>query len=568
LIYSTFAGGSASDLPRAIAIDPNGSVYVTGITQSGDYPVSNGAFQTAFNADPETNGEGFATALDPDGGLIYSTFLNEAAGEAIAADANGNAYVTGEITGSRNNNVYVAELNAAGTALIAQTSVALAGTSARGIGLDGSDNVYVLGFPDTGTNPPQNGFVAKLDATLSSTVFDNSVLANYCFATCSQFLLGGIATQPSGDFYVVGATDFSEAGAFGPENMSVLAVEIYDSNGNKLNSSLIQFSNPQGFAVAPAGIALAPNGNIFVIGELSQSVSAQYNGGQFTAPFGSDLLTYNSTAQSVVSVTNVDAAVGILGGVAVDSNGNPYVTGGTTNNDFPATSGAYQNKLKGAAGNAFVARFVPTTTPTPTNTATPTLTFTSTRTATATATATASPSPTIPRTPLPTRVPSVTTTPSTTPTTAPTAAPTIMGAPTPTQTIIATLTATATTTATPTPTAIPSPIGALKIAPPSINFGRPQVSQTSAVRFVTVANPARNKVAAMITGIDLPSGSGFAIDTARSTCTAGMSLARGKSCRVAITFTPPGGGAFSDNLAVTGNFNNSGQLVGLLGTGR
>jgi hypothetical protein len=60
---------------------------------------------------------------------------------------------------------------------------------------------------------------------------------------------------------------------------------------------------------------------------------------------------------------------------------------------------------------------------------------------------------------------------------------------------------------------------------------------------------------------------GFAIDTAKSTCTAGGSLAIGKACRIYLTFTPTGAGPAIDNVLLSGNFENSGQRVALAGTG-
>ena len=77
----------------------------------------------------------------------------------------------------------------------------------------------------------------------------------------------------------------------------------------------------------------------------------------------------------------------------------------------------------------------------------------------------------------------------------------------------------------------------------------------------------------MITNLGLESqmvsepATGFAIDTARSSCHAGDSIARGKSCTVYISFTPSAQGASADNLVVTGNFLNSGEWVALIGIG-
>ena len=79
----------------------------------------------------------------------------------------------------------------------------------------------------------------------------------------------------------------------------------------------------------------------------------------------------------------------------------------------------------------------------------------------------------------------------------------------------------------------------------------------------------------MLTGLTLesqmmarPGRTGFSIDSAKSSCKAGGSIARGKNCRVLIDFAPTAAGAAADNLIVTGNFTNSGQRVPLLGIGR
>ena len=71
LIYSTYLGGSNTDVSNGIAIDTQRHAYVTGISSSTDFPVTPGAFQTSF-----INNAVFVTKLSIDGGsLVYSTFL-------------------------------------------------------------------------------------------------------------------------------------------------------------------------------------------------------------------------------------------------------------------------------------------------------------------------------------------------------------------------------------------------------------------------------------------------------------------------------------------------------------
>ncbi|MCM3541322.1 HYR domain-containing protein, partial [Priestia endophytica] len=95
LIYSTYLGGTDSDRGFGIALDAGGNAYVTGFTESANFPTTPGAFDTTYNG----SGDVFVTKLNPTGStLIYSTYLggtNEEGGSGIAVDAGGNAYITG-----------------------------------------------------------------------------------------------------------------------------------------------------------------------------------------------------------------------------------------------------------------------------------------------------------------------------------------------------------------------------------------------------------------------------------------------------------------------------------------
>ena len=91
--YATYLGGTAEDDGFAIAIDGSGDAFVTGQTQSTDFPTKNalhGANADGFDV--------FVTELSPTGSLIYSTFLggsSDDSGNAIAVDASGDVFVAG-----------------------------------------------------------------------------------------------------------------------------------------------------------------------------------------------------------------------------------------------------------------------------------------------------------------------------------------------------------------------------------------------------------------------------------------------------------------------------------------
>ena len=99
LVYSTYLGGSGNDDSSSTntTVDGAGNAYVLGVTGSTDFPTAGLPFQVAFA------GGGldlFVAKLDPSGSaLVYSTFLGGDGldfGIAIAIDAAGNAYLTGQ----------------------------------------------------------------------------------------------------------------------------------------------------------------------------------------------------------------------------------------------------------------------------------------------------------------------------------------------------------------------------------------------------------------------------------------------------------------------------------------
>ena len=100
LLFSTFLGGSAADVPRAhgnqIALDNSGHIYVSGHTMSPDFPTTAGAFDETHNGEFDL----FLSVLDPTGSmLLYSTYLGGAARDqrpCIALDDAGDVYLAGQ----------------------------------------------------------------------------------------------------------------------------------------------------------------------------------------------------------------------------------------------------------------------------------------------------------------------------------------------------------------------------------------------------------------------------------------------------------------------------------------
>jgi hypothetical protein len=306
-----------------IAVDSAGAAYITGHADNADFPTTPGAFDTSHSGINEFNA--FITKLNPAGSsLSYSTLLGElSAGASIAVDSAGAAYVTGRTFGGDfpttpagfdtsynggSEDVFVTKLNAAGSGLAYSTF--LGGSSSvdfgLGIDVDSAGAAYVTGgsgsadFPttpgafDTSLNGPDHDvFVSKLDPAGSGLAY-------------STFLGGSgadsgfdIALDPAGAAYLTGTTDSTDF---------TTTPGAFDTSYNGGSSD--------GFATKlnAAGSGLA--------------YSTYLGGDGFELPHG----------------------------IAVDSSGAAYVTGGTGAPDFPTTPDAFDTSYNGGSEDVFVTK--------------------------------------------------------------------------------------------------------------------------------------------------------------------------------------------------------------------
>ncbi len=233
-LYSTLLGGGRQDYGRGIKVDGGGSAYVTGSTDSFDFPTTPGAFRSSFAGgwdDP------FVAKLNPSGtGLAYSTYLggsNNDRGSGIAIDGSGHAYIVGTtwsfdfpvtpgayqtVYGGGEYDAYVAKLAPDGSSLVYATYLGGVGLDyGQGIALDAFGNAYVAGityspnFPVTagaiqpvysgGAPPaPADAFVAKLNANGNGLIY-----SSYLGGTGEDQAFG-IAVDGAGIAYVAGST--------------------------------------------------------------------------------------------------------------------------------------------------------------------------------------------------------------------------------------------------------------------------------------------------------------------------------------------------------------------------
>ncbi len=171
LSYSTFLGGTDDDYSYGIAVDASGSAYVTGFTESPDFPTHNAYLGTWVG-----NRDAFVTKLSPGGTtLSYSTFLGGTDDDysyGIAMDVSGSAYVTGytesrdfpthdafQATFGGNRDAFVTELSPNGTALSYSTFLGGSdGDYGCGVAVDAWGNAYVTGFTGSSDFPYSNAY--------------------------------------------------------------------------------------------------------------------------------------------------------------------------------------------------------------------------------------------------------------------------------------------------------------------------------------------------------------------------------------------------------------------------
>jgi hypothetical protein len=238
LQFSTFIGGSEFDLVRGMAVDANGDIYITGNTESTDFPTTEGALNTTHNggAMEWLPIDAFVTKLSSDGQeIIYSTFLGGSGddyGWDIAVDDQGCAYVVGRTDSSdfptvnayddSHNSMedcFVAKLSPDGSELEFSTYVGGSGDETPySLAINNEGDCFVVGktysadFPVDTSNTqdechsrggPKDGFVFKLT--------DNGGMLEY------SMYLGGNDLDDASDVAINGwtsSTDFPIVNAF------------------------------------------------------------------------------------------------------------------------------------------------------------------------------------------------------------------------------------------------------------------------------------------------------------------------------------------------------------------
>lgn len=311
LVYSTYLGGSQYDAANDIKVDNDGFAYVGGSTQSPDFPVTPGAFQTTIAG---LLANCFVTKFNQSGSaLVWSTFLGgtgDASGFGLALDETLNVYLTGG-TGSTDfpitpgayqtanaglYNIIVTKFTPDGSALVYSTYIggSLVDVAYR-IVLDAQNRAYVVGdsnspdFPVT-ANAFQQTYSGDEDAVCA-------ILSANGDALDAATYLGGVE-QERGQSIDIDSLGRVYLTGFTRSNDFPITPNVYPSSFHGIVDAFISVFNQN----------------------LSQLLLSYYLGG--------DVETIGE-------------------GITIGPNDRFYATGNTNSPDFPVTSDAYQPEIGG-----------------------------------------------------------------------------------------------------------------------------------------------------------------------------------------------------------------------------
>ncbi len=398
--FSTYVGGSNWEHARDVFADRDGNVYMVGGTASRDYPTTPGAYDQEFNDGGKQLGaagqcDAFVSKFDPAGRLIWSTLLggpNYDRAYAVEVDAMGFVYVAGragpgfpvtdgafqtKYGGSRYNgfygsqNSFAAKLSPDGRRLIWSSFVGV-GELCRDLAIDGDGNVYLpLGWntrsadvqaPEWFTHAFENAFQKKPAGNLDCGVIkidgDGSrvVWATWLGGSSKDTQEASIRIDTRNRVYIV----FNTTSKNVPTTPGACArkhnggddgfVAAISADGSRLVYGTYLGGSGVDWAVSTHTLAIDADGNAYV---SVCTKSADFP----TTPGAFDRKRDGPTDIAIVKLSPTGALlqstfVGGNGsegadGIYVDPRGNVFFVGQTDSDDFPVTSNACQGEYAG-----------------------------------------------------------------------------------------------------------------------------------------------------------------------------------------------------------------------------
>ncbi|MGD9346385.1 MAG: SBBP repeat-containing protein [Candidatus Aminicenantes bacterium] len=379
LIASTYLGGNQSEPLHSLTVDDTGNIYITGYTDSADFPTTPGAYNENFTGLFDVFVSKLNWSLDT---LLASTLIGGTYaeyGHSITLDESDDVYITGytystnypttsgayDETDNPGIDVFISKFDNGLTSLLASTYLGgNDGDFGNTLFMYGTDTLFVAGdtrstdFPttsgvyDESFNGGQDVFIAKFDTGLS-TLSTSTLIGGDDFDRLQEGI--SMVLDASGNVYIAGETYSANypttPGAYDESYNGGTYDAFVSLLNNSLNALVASTYVGGNNDDSGSGIVLDDSGNVFITGYTNSS--------NFPTIAGAFDTTYNGEwdyfiSQFNSSLSSLQAST-FLGGnqdegmphIATDGSGGVYITGYTYSSDFPSTSGAYDEVHNG-----------------------------------------------------------------------------------------------------------------------------------------------------------------------------------------------------------------------------
>jgi hypothetical protein len=336
LLYCTYMGSSGTDRVTAMKMGPNGRLYITGSTTTGEMPFIDGAYNNVSSGLTDVFLAIVDTTANGNFALKYFSYIgggNVDTPLALEVDSQGVAYIAGSTT---------------------STNFPMAGSNVQ----------------STGAASAAAGFIAAIDPSLYGG--DSLVYSTYLGGTDGNTSINGIALDGAGFIYVIGTTRATDY----PLTTSGYAQTMYGPQDAFLakidrNSSSLVYSTYLGGELTDEGrsIAVGSNGKVyFAASTTSTQFPMEGPGYRQNLQGGLDMIvgmmdmTQFGTASLVYSTYLGGSDTDEVRKITLDANNNVILTGYTLSNDFPVTADAVRRN-PGGNTDVFITKVNPNNPP-------------------------------------------------------------------------------------------------------------------------------------------------------------------------------------------------------------
>lgn len=387
LLWSTYYGGSGSDLAWGVACDGADNIFMSGTTESTDSIATTGSYQSTYGG----NGDVFLAKFNSAGVLIWATYFGGSGGENtryLACDGSGNAYISGSTTsldsiatagayqvsfGGGIADAFLAKFNSGGALQWATYYGGSGLEEAYGVACFDTGSVYITGYTKSTSSiatpgaHQTGGGGSKRDAFLAKFNNKGSLLWGTYYGGSGDDVAYSVACDNSGNAYITGMPgsfdSIATPGAYATTGGGGGFLAKFESSG------LLQWGTylyGTGYDVAcdlHANVCVTGYTNALDSIATSDGYKLHYNGGIGMNADDAYIEKFSGSGAILWGSYFGGSGTEWGYGVTCDYKGNMFICGLTQSNDSISTTGCYQYAFGGGYQDGFLAKFgdLPTT---------------------------------------------------------------------------------------------------------------------------------------------------------------------------------------------------------------